>query len=284
MPSYTGGTITIPNVTGDIVITAVAAQAEVASISAVFNQGGNVVYTIDSLDTLRQYLTVTATYSNSQTALVSAYTLSGTLTVGTSTITVSYGGKTATFTVTVTEYVAPSTSPIIAEYDKTLNSSGVAGTTSGGCYTGPYEYELPIDAFKATQYYDSANNYATADGAVWRIKYCFPNTNSVAFSSRGKTCLFDTSDVNINSKTVTFGTTEQTMLSSRQNNVYFTLSDNKVRFRFSLATADAENSYAYWTKATGTDLLPVGVSDGDIIFAGANTPYYGMSNISEASS
>lgn len=77
--------------------------ANLVSISAVFNQGQNIVYETDSLDTLRQYLTVTATYSDCTTATVTSYTLSGTLTVGTSTITVSYGGKTDTFTVTVTD-------------------------------------------------------------------------------------------------------------------------------------------------------------------------------------
>lgn len=79
-----------------------APPAELVSISAVFTQGNNVVYDTDSLDTLKQYLVVTATYDDSTTANVSAYTLSGTLAVGTSTITVSYGGKTTTFNVTVT--------------------------------------------------------------------------------------------------------------------------------------------------------------------------------------
>lgn len=76
--------------------------ADLVSISAVFNQGQNVIYDTDSLDTLRQYLVVTATYDDSSTGTVTGYTLSGTLTVGTSTVTVSYGGKTATFDVTVT--------------------------------------------------------------------------------------------------------------------------------------------------------------------------------------
>lgn len=81
--------------------------AELVSISAEFTQGLNVIYDTDSLDTLKQYLVVTATYSDSTTATVPGtdYTLSGTLTEGTSTITVSYGGKTTTFNVTVTEYV-----------------------------------------------------------------------------------------------------------------------------------------------------------------------------------
>lgn len=75
------------------------------SISAVFTQGSAVIYDTDSLDSLKQYLEVTAIYSDSTTETLADndYTLSGTLTVGTSTITVSYGGKTATFTVTVTE-------------------------------------------------------------------------------------------------------------------------------------------------------------------------------------
>ena len=103
--AYAGGTISIPNVTGNIVITAVATQSTITltSISASFTQGQNVVYDVDSLDALKQYLTVTALWSDSSTSEVSSsdYTLSGTLTVGTSTITVSYGGKSDTFSVTV---------------------------------------------------------------------------------------------------------------------------------------------------------------------------------------
>lgn len=72
------------------------------SVTAVFTQGSATIYDTDSLDTLKQYLVVTATYSDSTTATVTDYTLSGTLTEGTSTITVSYGGKTDTFNVTVT--------------------------------------------------------------------------------------------------------------------------------------------------------------------------------------
>ena len=97
---YSSGSINIPNVTGDLVITVLASSA-VASISAVFTQGSATIYDTDSLDTLKQYLTVTATYADSTTAVVTDYTLSGTLTAGTSTITVSYGGKTDTFSVTV---------------------------------------------------------------------------------------------------------------------------------------------------------------------------------------
>lgn len=71
-------------------------------ITAVFNQGQSVIYNTDDLDTLRQYLTVTAYYTN-KTEVVTNYTLTGSLTVGTSTITASYGGLSDTFNVTVTK-------------------------------------------------------------------------------------------------------------------------------------------------------------------------------------
>lgn len=88
------------------------------SITAVFTQGSATIYDTDSLDTLRQYLVVTATYSDSTTATVTDYTLSGTLTAGASTITVNYGGKTDTFNVTVTRLEI-----------KVFRGKGVSGTS-----------------------------------------------------------------------------------------------------------------------------------------------------------
>ena len=75
--------------------------ANLVSISAVYTQSG-AVYTDDTLDDLKTDLVVTAHYDDSSTETVTNYVLSGTLTVGTSTITVSYGGKTTTFNVIVT--------------------------------------------------------------------------------------------------------------------------------------------------------------------------------------
>lgn len=103
--TLTAGTSTITVSYGgqtDTFTVNVTAAPTLVSISAVFTQGTAVIYNTDSLDTLKQYLVVTATYADSSTATVSDYTLSGTLTVGTSTITASYGGKTDTFSVTVT--------------------------------------------------------------------------------------------------------------------------------------------------------------------------------------
>ena len=76
---------------------------ELLSIDAVFNQGANVIYVTDSLDSLRQFLTVYANYSDGTRATTTVYTLSGILSVGTSTITVAAGGKTTTFTATVSD-------------------------------------------------------------------------------------------------------------------------------------------------------------------------------------
>lgn len=101
------GNATITATCGNLSATCSVAitQATVTSISAVFNQVGVTVYSTDTLDSLKAHLTVRATYSDSSTVTLddSDYTLSGTLTVGTSTITVSYGGQTTTFTVDVTD-------------------------------------------------------------------------------------------------------------------------------------------------------------------------------------
>lgn len=81
----------------------VTAAPTLSSISAVYTQSGT-VYDTDTLDSLKPDLVVTAHYSDQTTETVTSYTLSGTLTEGTSTVTVSYSGKTTTFAVTVTHY------------------------------------------------------------------------------------------------------------------------------------------------------------------------------------
>lgn len=100
--AYSGGIITINSVTGALVISVAAVAVALNSISAVYTQSGT-VYDTDTLDSLKADLVVTANYSDSSTQTVPAadYTLSGTLTFGTSTITVSYGGKSDTVQVVV---------------------------------------------------------------------------------------------------------------------------------------------------------------------------------------
>lgn len=76
--------------------------ASLVSISAVYTQSGT-VYETTALDDLKNDLVVTAHYDDSTEAEVSDYTLSGTLTYGTSTVTVTYGEQTTTFDVTVSD-------------------------------------------------------------------------------------------------------------------------------------------------------------------------------------
>lgn len=92
------------------------------SISAVYTQSGT-VYDTDTLATLKPDLVVTVHYDDSTTAVVTGYTLSGTLTEGTSTITVSFSGKTTTFNVAVTHW-----EPITVTI--TWSGSGVEKTSS----------------------------------------------------------------------------------------------------------------------------------------------------------
>lgn len=139
---YSDGVITIPSVTGNVIITA-SGVAEVTSLSAVYTQS-DVICDIDSLDILKSDLVVTATYSDSTTATVpsSDYTLSGTLEAGTSTITVLYGGATTTFNVTVNETLSVMTSPTtmhpsnnLASWDSSTETGEIHETSSTAGWT-----------------------------------------------------------------------------------------------------------------------------------------------------
>lgn len=131
----------------DALYAALYPPVDVLSISAVFTQGSAVIYDTDDLDTLKQYLVVTATMTDSTTQTVTNYTLSGALTVGTSTITVSYGGKTTTFTVTVTE--AP------AQEELWINTLGATGSNANYAFA---PFLLPTSTYNY--------NYAKAITAI----------------------------------------------------------------------------------------------------------------------
>lgn len=79
-----------------------ATEISLVSITATFAQGSNIIYDTDPLDALKQYLTVEALYSDGSIQTVTNYTLSGILAEGTSSVTVLYGGESASFNVTVT--------------------------------------------------------------------------------------------------------------------------------------------------------------------------------------
>ena len=113
----------------DALESALNPPANLLSITAVYTQSGT-VYDTASLDDLKPDLVVTAHWSDSTTSTITTYTLSGTLAAGTSTITVTYGGKTTTFTVVVQASV------ITVEVEgpnTTLNESADVGTSYENC-------------------------------------------------------------------------------------------------------------------------------------------------------
>lgn len=121
--------------------------AELVGITAVYTQSGT-VYDTDSLDSLKSDLVVTAIYSDSTTEVItSGYTLSGTLTEGTSTITVTYEGKTATFTVTVSHNAREWTDGVPYSFEWVENAY-IENRSPGG--------QKPYNGWKASPYLNCA--------------------------------------------------------------------------------------------------------------------------------
>lgn len=174
--AYSGGTITIPSVTGNIVITATAVLAA-QSITAVYTQSGT-VYDTDSLDSLKSDLVVTANYSGgtSETVPASGYTLSGTLTVGTSVITVNYGGKTTTFNVTVSGETA--LYPLASgSHTFTSNYKGTITVSNGN------HFESTITDTKTSKArYADAGNLSANDVSMYSSANNDKHVNSTIFS------------------------------------------------------------------------------------------------------
>ena len=150
-----------------------------SSISAVYTQGSSVVYPSTSLNDLKSNLAVTATYSDNTAATITDYTLSGTLTVGNSTVTVTYSGKTTTFNVTVSE--ESTTTSYVAGY---YNDSGTLMTAEHNYVDNNYisvnggevynvNTTVGVENIRFNEYDSSKNfikrQYGTADstGKTW---------------------------------------------------------------------------------------------------------------------
>lgn len=259
--AYRSGTITIPRVTGNIVITASAVLAA-QSITATYTQSGT-VYDTATLDSLKADLAVTANYAGgtSETLSSSDYTLSGTLEVGTSTITVGYAGLTTTFNVTVTHAVQDTTAQIATSGEILIhlaNAYETRAATNGGI-TVLYE----MDAATTTLFpagiipTDSVND--------------LKNGNNVAclfiYDSTGEPINF----VNeLTTSSLNRWAQDRAGTMTEYSNSYTVTSYSKIAF--SVDTRYLDDAYMY-DKTTG-----------QVWFAGINTPYYGMTNISQASS
>lgn len=125
------------------VLHAWATAVNVVSISAVYTQSGT-VYDTNSLDSLKTDLVVTAHYSDETTATVTTYTLSGTLTSGTSIITVTHEEKTTTFSVTVTEYLPSGYTPIDYVWTHGNSTSTPIYVQTGVTPTGSTSFEYKV--------------------------------------------------------------------------------------------------------------------------------------------
>ena len=161
------GSATITATAGQLSATCavVVAQATLTSIDAVYTQSGT-VYDTDSLDSLKSDLVVTAYWSNGTTSTVASadYTLSGTLAEGTSTITVSFGGVTDTFNVTVTrENLFDPTTATINDWYIDTSSQTIKARTSGANNAFTYLAVQPNTTYTITKQLSSAFRICTTN-------------------------------------------------------------------------------------------------------------------------
>jgi Bacterial Ig-like domain (group 3). len=131
------------------------APVTLVSITADYEQD-RPIYDTDELDAIKagDDLTVTANYSDGTSVVLGDddYTLSGTLTAGTSTITAAYEGKTATFDVVVTAAsILPSEYQQV-EYIQSSRTQYIdTGVTPGGFPNNFNGYSVEITATVLTQ-------------------------------------------------------------------------------------------------------------------------------------
>ena len=163
------------------------------SISATYT-GGDVA--VGTALTDLTGITVTAHYSDGSTATITDYTLSGTIAEGSNTITVSYGGKTTTFTVTgVVEtpeilYQLPSATV----FDGTNNiDTGVSLLSTDSDWTIVADLESQETGSEEWAFHTINRNspweqfgLARTTAKVWRVN--FGTTQQHQLTSLGSTC------------------------------------------------------------------------------------------------
>ena len=132
------------------------AQATLVSITAVYTQSG-AVYDTDTLESLKDDLVVTATWSDSSTSIISSteYTLSGTLSEGTSVITVTYSNKTTTFNVNVSG--SPSYHYSYADGDLFIINGGYTNVVNSST-TVKFAYDKRSNKINVRRAFYCANN------------------------------------------------------------------------------------------------------------------------------
>ena len=223
------------------------------SISAVYTQSGS-VYPSTPLDSLKTDLVVTASYSDNTTRTIPSadYTLSGTLSAGTSTVTVTYYGKTTTFSVTVSS-------------SATLSSISAAYTPSGAVYTDTTLDSLKTDLVVTAHYSDSSSaTVASAD-------YTLSGTLTVGTSAI---------TVTYESKTTTFNVTVTAILYPFENGTYvFTLPTSTVEVTngdTAKITTSSANKVATHANVSEISLNTTACDTSDN-YKGMSSPYFTLS-------
>ena len=132
-------------------------------ISATYSGGSVAVGTAVSALT---GIVVTAHYSDGSSATVTGYTLSGSIAEGSNTITVTYGGMTATITV-----VGVAEESGLEQYEYTIAGSGNLDN-SGGIIAGPYNH---------TDYIQIDSDYAAVTLAAYLTAPAESNTTVYSY-------------------------------------------------------------------------------------------------------
>lgn len=250
--AYGSATITATAGSASATCSVVVAQATCTGISATYTQSGS-VYEDTSLDSLKSDLVVTASWSDSTTTTLSAndYTLSGTLEVGTSTITVSYGGQTDTFDVTVSteEWTVVRTIGDNYEVGRVNQGSGSVDTSQTGWYTSTF-IEVP----------DGATSYSrdTSRTSDWYLVWY---DSEQAFLGNGESGTYSGNGVYGGGYTdgngvlwnVVPSTAKYCKVSWRTNATYtsVTFAHNKIIDENTTPVADKLYAYTYDPTATG---------------------------------
>lgn len=230
--------------------------AEIVSINAEYTQSGT-VYTTTSLEDLRNDLVVTAIYDNGSVVPVISYTLSGTLTVGTSTVTATYSGFTDTFEVTVSE-------------PATVTSIAAVYTQSGTVYDTDSLDSLKSDLVVTATYSDSST--ATVPSADYTLSGTLTEgTSTITVTYESKTTTFSVTVTHVqtsevlsvisNSSNINAATFEDT---SESNNWVFesgTLNASTVNFSWNTEEC---NLFQIWIAQYDTEGTPYKISNKNV--------------------
>lgn len=169
------------------------------------------------------------------------------------------------------------TSPIILQENVLYKSDGAIATKNGLCITKLYPFEIDLDALRACSKYDSANDYLSVNGAAWMICSYTANSDGISTSAKNKNVIFDANGGRVTHASITAGSVS--LLQSPRYDTKVLNSGSQLFAGFSLFMASVDTAYAYFDAVSSGGVMPVGVKKGDVIFAGKDSPYYGMKNI-----